>query len=67
MSSILEIIELTKRYRRASAQDQRRRRLPEPISESCRNLLHDAEALDLEFDEVIDAIRRCATKSNHTN
>lgn len=67
MSSILEIIELTKRYRNASAHDRLRRQLPEPIADSCLALLEEAEALGLELDEVINAIRQQATQTNLSN
>lgn len=67
MSSILEIIELTKRFRQASAGDQRRRRLPDPISTPCRVLLDEAEALGLELDDVLDAIRRQASILQNSN
>ena len=67
MSSILEIIELTKRLRQASAGDQRRRMLPDPISIPCHVLLDEAEALGLEFDDVIDAVRRQAAHSHNSH
>ena len=67
MSSILEIIELTKRYRRASAGDVRRRRLPDPITDPCRALLEEAAALGLELDDVLDALRRSAASQNNSN
>ena len=67
MSSILDVIELTKRFRQASAADQRRRRLPDPIARPCRRLLEEAAALGLGLDDVLDAVRRCATTRNHSD
>lgn len=67
MSSLLEVIELTKRFRRASVGERRRRPLPEPIALPCRVLLDEADALGLGLDDVIDALRRHAARSNNSN
>jgi hypothetical protein len=67
MNSILNAIRLTARYREASSRDAARRRLPEPISSSCRELLDEARKLGLDLDDVIDAVRRTSATTTRSN
>lgn len=67
MSSILDAIELTKRARAASKRDRRRRQLPNPIVSSCQTLLDEANELGLELDDVIDALRQSASRSQSSH
>ena len=67
MPNILEAIKLTERIRRAGAAERRRRNVPHTIKTSCRELLADAAALGLTFDDVIDTVRRSSTTHPSSN
>ena len=67
MSSILETIEPTNRTRHATSGDSPHRGLPELISDPCQALLAEAEALGLDLDDVLAAVRNCAASRNNSN
>ena len=65
--NILHVIELTNRYRLASAGDAARRRTMNQLSKTSQELLAEARACGLDLDDVIGALRRMAAEPNQSH